>query len=230
MLHLYFTQRTSKLRFTTEFLTGLYRSQLRSRNFLPTMITLALLQCVTPNYCLAQNNPWESQPQGQNPWGATSEQQSNPPKKERATPPTEEEIIVVDKSTHTAQKVKYGQETTYFINGKSYQLKKGTRETLRFLKKQGKLDYNATGAGITSFMTCGLLNVVALPINGVASQIPTRQMKEMIAQFITDNPHATQSEINAYKKGIKTKRFGISMAGSVLGIAANVGIILILIL
>lgn len=146
----------------------------------------------------SQENPWEVEKSGTNPWtgeAAESVEQNQPE--------------LSDSSVNTLPlKEISNQELTY------------ARELE--LTEFGKTKYNAPIAAVFSGLTSTVFSFLAIPINLIAtSVIPTPQGKQIIAEYKQQHPDATRKEIKLIKKGITKKRWTNSLKGSAVGCGIN---------
>ena len=85
-----------------------------------------------------------------------------------------------------------------------------------------KTEYKAPAEFVGSFVTGAVFLIFALPVNMIFSVIPTPRSKSYVANYITEHPKASKSEIKAVKKGIQKKRSLKSLGGSLAGIGAGI--------
>ena len=163
----------------------------------------------------AQENPWESKPQGKNPWAT-------------------EETIQKQESTEGVQSNQVALNSTktvrhFNINNEIVELNTNSYNYIRTLKRQGKKMHKGNGALGAGIATGALINFYALPVNLIASVIPTNKTIALGRKFEKDNPHATIQEVRAVKRGIRHKRLQKAILGNVIGATVNIIAILIII-
>ena len=177
----------------------------------------------------SQENPWESTPQGENPW-ATQETV----KKETA-PAVEigaegEMYLIEANATSTAASKSTSTQRYFNFNGTEVMLNAKSYNFSKRLRKYGKSLHKANGAMAAGIVTGSIASIYAAPVNIVASVIPTFISDQALENFIRDNPHATPEEIALIKKGIRQKRVAKAMIGNGIGMVINLGIIVAILL
>jgi hypothetical protein len=181
----------------------------------------------------SQENPWESTPQGENPW-VTEETV----KTKETTPVVEpieigaegEIILIVSNETTTAASKSTSTHRYFNFNGTEVMLNAKSYNYSKQLRNHGKSLHKANGAMAAGIVTGSIASFYAAPVNIVASVIPTFKSDKALEHFRRDNPHATAEEIALIKKGIRQKRMVKAMIGNGIGIVINLGIIVAILL
>ncbi|MFT6982329.1 MAG: hypothetical protein ACJAUD_001096 [Crocinitomicaceae bacterium] len=180
----------------------------------------------------SQENPWESTPQGENPW-VTQEtvKQETTPAIKLVEIGAEGKIILIDSNETATAASKSTSTHRYFnFNGTEVMLNAKSYNYSKQLRNHGKSLHKANGAMAAGIVTGSIASFYAAPVNIVASVIPTFKSDQALEHFRRDNPHATAEEIALVKKGIRQKRVARAMIGNGIGMVINLGIIVALIL
>lgn len=188
---------------------------------------LLLFSIIFTSTIFSQENPWESTPQGENPW-ATEE---TTPSVERIEIGVEGDTALIDPSETTTAASKSTSTHRYFnFSGTEVMLNVKSYNYSKKLRKHGKSLHKANGALTAGIITGSIISFSAAPVNLVASVIPTFKSDQALERFKKDNPHATAEEIGLVKKGITQKRIAKAMIGNGIGMIINLAIIVAIIL
>jgi hypothetical protein len=195
------------------------------------LLVLAFSSCSIQ--LIGQTNPWENQSK-ENPWETTKKEQpkistSSIDSSEISTN-SETPIVKVDSTLNGVNQLVNEADTssnvivtkTEKVDTEQIRIEKSNPLNLRELEYITKKNYVPPVAFVGSFLTGGVFLILALPVNMIFSVIPTPRSKSYVANYITEHPKASKSEIKAVKKGIQKKRSLKSLGGSLAGIGAGI--------
>lgn len=206
---------------------------------------ICLILFLTSATLFSQENMWEpAQPKGENPWATGETKEETPAQTESTTTSIVNGIVVNGEAVETSPQ----NDTVYFENGKvnlavlnskgserhfyiDNQIVKLNTNNFNYYKSikiEGKKAHNAYGALGAGMVTGTVISIFAIPVNLIASAVPTSKTNNLINKFGRENPHATNQEIKAFSKGVKERRFGQAMAGNVIGIVINAVALLVI--
>lgn len=181
-----------------------------------------VVQFLIPLTTVAQENPWEHQTQGENPWGGTAE---------KTVVISKEEIETVN-ATETADTLLNNSEVRTFVMGTdTIQFNANDEETIKKQLIRYGNDLEKSNANLFVGLMAGTsLNLLGFPI-GVLSGVPeTPKSKASLEEFQQDNPNASEDEVKYVKRGLQKKRitkaFVGSLGGFLLSTAMYVGILI----
>lgn len=206
-------------------------------NFQIQKVLKSILLVISFSICfiqlIGQTNPWENQSK-ENPWETTKKEQ---PKISTSSIDSTEiilnseiPIVNVDSTLNSVNQLVNEADTssnvivtkTEKVDTEQIRIEKSNPLNLRELEYITKKNYVPPVAFVGSFVTGAVFLIFALPVNMIFSVIPTPRSKSYVANYITEHPKASKSEIKAVKKGIQKKRSLKSLGGSLAGIGAGI--------
>jgi len=206
-------------------------------NFQIQKVFKAILLVISCSSCtvqvFAQTNPWEKNSK-ENPWETTKKEQPKPITSSidstEIITNSETPIVNVDSTVNIVNQAVNEVDTssnvivtkTEKIDSEQIIIEKSNPLYLGVVQHLAKTEYKAPAAFVGSFVTGAVFLIFALPVNMIFSVLPTPGSKSYVANYITEHPKASKSEIKAVKKGIQKKRSLKSLGGSLAGIGAGI--------
>lgn len=184
--------------------------------FTHTLIgALMLMNALT----FAQENPWQTK-SSDNPWDKNADQN---------TEITNETQISAESNQPQSTNLKVN-EVLFIYDEYTTSATKGSYELNKEMNRHVMKTYKSAPMFWTTYATGLLLNVFSIPVNLIASGLPSKRTNAALVDFDFNNPNMDQQTLKKYHRKLRLKKFASGIGGTAAGIATVAGIILILIL
>lgn len=169
---------------------------------------IAFVVLLLSNSSVFSQNPWETNNIEPNPWVEKSETKSIETETNKAP-------------TSTAEiKVAFKDSTTQIAVFSNSSLNNSNEYTV--------LNSEGNGALIGSILTSSIFSIFSVPLNFLVPQLTTLDNNASVKEYKEQNPEAKAIEIQTVKNKVRRKKAGKAAIGSLVGIAVNAIIIVLL--